>query len=44
MTEDFDRLRDLVSPVAERFVQGKHTLFFVGGIVRDVLILSLIHI
>ena len=38
MTEDFDRLRDLVSPVAERFVQGKHTLFFVGGIVRDVLI------
>ncbi len=38
MTEDFDRLRDLVSPVAERFVQGEHTLFFVGGIVRDVLI------
>ncbi len=24
--------------LAERFIQGKHTLFFVGGIVRDVLI------
>ena len=37
MTENFDRLRDLVSPITGRFVQEKHTLFLVGGVVRDVL-------
>lgn len=37
MTENFDRLRDLVSPITGRFVQKKHTLFLVGGVVRDVL-------
>ena len=38
MTENFDRLRDLVTPITGRFVQEKHTLFLVGGVVRDVLI------
>jgi len=37
VTENFDRLRDLVSPITGRFVQKKHTLFLVGGVVRDVL-------
>ena len=37
MTENFDRLRDLVSPITGRFVQENHTLFLVGGVVRDVL-------
>ena len=37
MTESFDRLRDLVIPITGRFVQEKHTLFLVGGVVRDVL-------
>jgi len=36
--ENFDRLRDLVSPITGRFVQKNHTLFLVGGVVRDVLI------
>ena len=38
MTENFDRLRDLVTHITGRFVQEKHTLFLVGGVVRDVLI------
>jgi len=37
VTENFERLRDLVSPITGRFVQEKHTLFLVGGVVRDVL-------
>jgi len=37
VTENFDRLIDLVSPITGRFVQEKHTLFLVGGVVRDVL-------
>jgi len=37
LTESFDRLRDLVIPITGRFVQEKHTLFLVGGVVRDVL-------
>jgi poly(A) polymerase len=36
--ETFDRLRDLVNPITERFLREEHTLFLVGGVVRDVLI------
>ena len=38
MIETFDRLRDLVNPITERFLREEHTLFLVGGVVRDVLI------
>ena len=38
MTENFDRLRDLVTPITGRCVHEKHTIFLVGGVVRDVLI------
>ena len=38
MIETFARLRDLVSPITERFVREEHTLFLVGGVVRDVFI------
>ena len=35
MTEIIDYLRNLISPVTERFVNEQHTLFLVGGVVRD---------
>ena len=35
MTEIIDHLRNLISPVTERFVNEQHTLFLVGGVVRD---------
>ena len=35
MNEIIDRLRKLISPVTERFVNEQHTLFLVGGVVRD---------
>ena len=38
MTETFDHLRNLTSPITERFVEEKHSLFLVGGVVRDALI------
>lgn len=38
MIGTFDRLRDLVNPITERFLREEHTLFLVGGVVRDVLI------
>jgi poly(A) polymerase len=38
VTETFDHLRNLTSPITERFVEEKHSLFLVGGVVRDALI------
>tara|TARA_Y100000746_G_scaffold58915_1_gene47691 strand:+ start:4962 stop:6200 length:1239 start_codon:yes stop_codon:yes gene_type:complete len=35
VTEIIDYLRNLISPVTERFVNEQHTLFLVGGVVRD---------
>ena len=35
MNEIIDRLRNLISPVTERFVNEQKTLFLVGGVVRD---------
>ena len=35
MNEIIDHLRNLISPVTERFVNEQHTLFLVGGVVRD---------
>ena len=38
MTESFDHLRNLITPITERFIQEKYTLFLVGGVVRDALV------
>lgn len=37
-SEELDRLRSLIGPTAERLMASGHRLFFVGGIVRDLLL------